>query len=79
MKALAEQVSSGHRAVVFFLVQRMDAQIFRPADHIDQSYGDALRYAVKSGVEIMVYDVKITLKDIRLSAQLPYDLSKALR
>jgi len=75
MKTLAEQVNSGYRAVVFFLVQRMDAKNFRPADHIDPSYGYALRDAVKSGVEIIVYDVKITLKDIRLSAQLPYDLS----
>lgn len=74
MKALTEQVRSGHRAVVFFLVQRMDAKIFRPADHIDPSYGDALRYAIKSGVEIIVCDVKITLKDISLSTQLPYDL-----
>ena len=74
MKALAEQVHKGYRAVVFFLVQRMDSQIFRPADHIDPFYGDALRYAIKSGVEIIVYDVKITFKDIRLSVQLPYEL-----
>src|SRR5271157_1151889 len=31
---LQRQVSAGHRAVIFFLVQRSDARLFRPADHI---------------------------------------------
>ena len=74
MKALTKEVHKGSRAVIFFLVQRMDGEIFRPADHIDPSYGKALRSAIKSGVEIVVYNVEITLKYIRLSTQLPYYL-----
>jgi sugar fermentation stimulation protein A len=71
---LQEQVQRGNRGVVFFLVQRMDAKIFRPADRIDPAYGTELRQAVKNGVEILVYDVKITLKRIALNRALPFEL-----
>src|SRR6185436_12411012 len=35
----------GHRAVVFFVVQRSDCHYFRPADEIDAEYGRWLRRA----------------------------------
>jgi len=65
---------SGCRCVIFFLVQRMDADIFRPADHIDPAYGHALRQALECGVEIMIYDVRLDLKMIALNRKLPYQL-----
>ena len=68
---LQKQVQAGHRAVSFFLVQRMDAKRFRPADHIDLAYGQELRKAVKNGVEVIVCDVAITLEDISLNKELP--------
>ena len=66
--------SMGHRGVMFFLIQRMDANIFKPADHIDPAYGKELRKAVKNGVEIMVYDVRIDLNSISLRNPIPYEL-----
>ena len=70
--ALQEQVRLGDRSVVFFLVQRMDARVFKPADPIDPAFGKELRKAVRNGVEIMVYDVFLDLKGIRLNRRLPY-------
>jgi len=72
---LQEQVQSGHRGVMFYLVQRMDAHIFRPADHIDPAYGQELRKAVKKGVEVLAYDVILDLKGIELRAALPFELA----
>ena len=69
---LQEQVRRGHRAVMFYLVQRMDAIAFRPADHIDPAYGRELRKALQNRVEILVYDVMLNLKGIRLNHPLPY-------
>ena len=69
---LQEQVRRGHRAVMFYLVQRMDARVFRPADHIDPGYGRELRKALKNGVEIFVYDVKLDLTGIILHQPIPY-------
>jgi len=65
---------AGCRCVIFFLVQRMDADLFRPADHIDPAYGHALRQAFECGVEIMVYDVHLDLKMIKLNRKIPYRL-----
>jgi sugar fermentation stimulation protein A len=72
---LQQQVQSGHRSVMFFLVQRMDARVFRPADHIDPAYGQELRKAANKGVEILAYDVTLDPEGIALRSALPYDLS----
>jgi len=64
---LQNQVRQGDRPVTFYLVQRMDAERFRPADHIDPAYGQELKKAVQNGVEIFVYDVAIDLEGISLN------------
>lgn len=41
----------GHRAVIFYCVQRRDAEEMGPAGRIDPAYGRALRKALAEGVE----------------------------
>lgn len=72
---LQHEVEANHRSVMFYLVQRMDAKAFSPADFIDPAYGKELRKAAGRGVEIMVYDVKLNLEGIELNKPLPYNLS----
>ncbi len=62
--------SGGNRCAIFYLVQRMDAEEFRPADHIDPIYGKELRKAQKNGVDILAYDVSIDLSRIVLNKRL---------
>ena len=57
---------NGNRCVMFYLIQRMDARWFSPADHVDPAYGSGLRQAVAEGVEIIAYDTLITLSSIRI-------------
>lgn len=64
----------GHRSIVFFVIQRSDARRFRPADMIDPEYGRQLRKAVKNNVEILAYDVHISLKRIALRKSVPWEL-----
>ena len=71
---LQAMVDSGCRCVMFYFIQRMDATLFKPADHIDPEYGKGLRRAVKRGLEILVYDVAIDLKGIKLNRKIPYEL-----
>jgi sugar fermentation stimulation protein A len=71
---LRSLVDSGCRCVMFYFIQRMDALVFRPADHIDPEYGRGLRDAGGHGVEIMAYDVAIDLAGIKLNRRLPYEL-----
>ena len=55
-------------------IQRMDAARFRPADHIDPAYGEELRKAIQTGVEILVYDVVLDMEGIRLNQGLPWEI-----
>ncbi len=71
---LMEQVARGRRCVMFFLIQRMDARRFEPADDIDPAYGRALREAVAAGVEAMAYDVRIDTEAIALNRRLTVSL-----
>jgi sugar fermentation stimulation protein A len=68
---LQEQVRLGNKGVIFFLIQRMDSSLFRPADHVDPAYGRGLRKAAINGVEAMAYDVHITTERIALNRRIP--------
>ncbi len=72
---LQKLAAQGNRCVMFYLIQRMDAKKFKPADAIDPDYGKELRKAAKNGVEVLVYDVKINLKKILLNKKIPYKLT----
>jgi sugar fermentation stimulation protein A len=74
LEVLGELRRAGHRAVIFFVVQRMDAEWFSPADHIDPDYGQALRQAHDQGVEMLAYDATLDLGGIALNRGLPLAL-----
>jgi hypothetical protein len=74
LEVLSELRRAGHRAVIFFVVQRMDAECFSPADRIDPDYGRTLRQALDDGVEALVYDTAIDLEGIALNRNLPLAL-----
>jgi sugar fermentation stimulation protein A len=59
---------------MFYFIQRMDARVFRPTDHIDADYGRELRRAVKKGLEIFAYDVLIDFGRIRIHHKIPCEL-----
>lgn len=71
---LENLVKAGHRSMMFYFIQRMDAQVFRPADHIDPEYGRRLRQAVEKGIEVLAYDVRISLQGIELNKYIPCEL-----
>lgn len=62
------------RCAMVFLIQRMDATVFRPAYQIDPEYSNALKESVRGGVEIHAYDVKIDLKGISVNKPVSIDL-----
>lgn len=68
---LAELKKKGHRAVIFFCVQRMDGRFFSPAAHIDPLYAETLRKVIGQGVEVVAYQAKVSPEEIRVSHSLP--------
>lgn len=61
IQELVGLAAKGHRAVLFFLVQRTDADAFTPAADIDPEYAKKLMQARSQGVEIIVRDVAFDL------------------
>lgn len=72
---LADLVRRGHKGAIFFLVQRLDANHFRPATHIDPLYSDTLKQVHDQGVAILVYQAEINPEEIVIARPLPFSLS----
>lgn len=71
---LQREARKGNRAVMFYLIQRMDVTRFEPASHIDPAYSQELKKACSNGVEILAYDVSISMKGISIKSPIPYTL-----
>ncbi len=71
---LANMVREGHRAVMFYLVQRGDCQVFTIAGDIDPAYAGALKEATEAGVEALCYACAVTTRDIRIARAIPLDI-----
>ncbi len=71
---LEKLAREGFGACIFFLVQRMDAERFTPAAHIDPEYSKTLQHAIKSGVQILVYQADVNPEGINVVRSLPYYL-----
>jgi sugar fermentation stimulation protein A len=71
LRALARQVRQGARAVVLYVVQRMDCGDFRLAADIDPDYALASGEAAAAGVESLCLMCRMTLDEIRIAGALP--------
>jgi len=74
LQELQDVVRSGARAVMFFLVQRSDGAIFKPAEHIDPAYSQELKRAFQNGVEILVYRAEIAPQKIEITEKIEYKI-----
>jgi sugar fermentation stimulation protein A len=74
MDTLAQLHKDGARAVVLFIVQRVDCNVMEPADAIDPDYASALRGAVAEGVEAIAIQARVTANAIHLERELPVRL-----
>lgn len=71
LDVLVEKVRCGERAAMLYVVQRMDAEGFAPADHIDPVYARRFRWARAQGVDVCVVQAKVSPEAIRLERLLP--------
>jgi sugar fermentation stimulation protein A len=66
----------GMRAVMLYVIQRMDVEIFGPAWDIDPAYAETLLVAFESGVEIIPVMAQVSPEGIELGRVMPFDLGK---
>lgn len=68
---LASMVAAGHRAVMFYVVQRTDCARLAMAGDLDPRYADAFDAARAAGVEVVCYDCAIARDKVTLRNPLP--------
>lgn len=66
--------NEGRQSCIFFLVQRMDADIFSPASQIDKVYAQTLNEAAKRDVMVLAYQAEVTPQGINVVRPLPLQL-----
>ena len=71
LNTLIRVKKAGMRAVMLYVVQRMDVRIFSTARDIDPAYGKALDKAIRNGVEIIVVQARVTPESIEYHRTLP--------
>lgn len=68
---LVRAYSEGNCAAVVFLIQRDDAVSFSPNDVTDPAFGEALRKAVRQGVEAYAYVCRVEPGEIKIIRRIP--------
>lgn len=74
LNTLIEVKKQGIRAVMLYIVQRTDVDIFAPAEDIDPDYAKALKVAMHAGVEVIVMQAQVTPEKIKLKRKLPFEI-----
>lgn len=79
VRELAEGVASGVRGVLIVVVQRGDGRVFSPNDRTDRAFGDALREASASGVEVIARRARVDREGVELGTTVAVDLEGLLQ
>ena len=74
LNELMEMKKQDHRAVMLFVIQRNDGNIFKPAAHIDPKYAEGLKTAYENGVEILVKQAEVSPEKINITEKVDYKL-----
>ena len=72
LNTLIRVKQNGMRAVMLYVVQRMDVSLFSPARDIDPEYASALDEAIRRGVEIYVVQARVSPEGIAFHRMLQY-------
>ena len=72
---LCDAVREGYRAAVLFLIQMRDVRFFAPNERTHPEFGEALRRASSSGVEILAWDCSVTPESMSPCSLVPIVLN----
>ncbi len=70
LETLIRVKEQGIRAVMVYIIQRMDVNSFGAAEHIDPDYANSLQKAIKAGVEVIALQAEVRPEGIELYKKL---------
>ena len=71
LEELCKAVKDGYEAYIFFVVQMSGVKYFTPNIKTHKEFGDALKKAKKSGVNILAYDCEVRMDYIKIQDPVP--------
>ena len=74
LETLMRVKQEGMRAVMLYIIQRMDVEIFAPDKAIDPDYAKTLKKAYENGVEIIPLQAKVSPTSIEIVGELPFEV-----
>jgi len=74
LRTLMDVKKEGIRAVMLYIIQRSDVEIFGLAKEIDAEYAKIFKEAVNAGVEVIPMQAKVTPENIELVKILPMEV-----
>lgn len=74
LKDLMLLKEQGFRAVMLYVVNREDCDIFSPANEIDPTYASLLKEASDKGVEILAYQTKLSETEVLIQRKIKVKL-----
>ncbi len=72
LETLIRIKEQGMRAVMVYVIQRMDVNTFGTAKHIDPKYAEALERAIDKGVEVFPLQAEVSPEGIEIVGVLEY-------
>lgn len=76
LETLMEAKKQGFRAVMIYIIQRTDVEIFGPAWDIDKLYAQTLVKAFHAGIEIIPLIARVSPESIQIQKEISFDLSR---
>ncbi len=74
LETLMQVKRQGLRAVMFYVIQRIDVRKFGTAKEIDPAYAHTLRKAYAAGVEIIPVQAAVSPENIEITRELPFEI-----
>jgi sugar fermentation stimulation protein A len=74
LEALIKAKKEGFRAVMLYIIQRLDVDFFGPARDIDPEYAKALEKAVEAGIEVFPVQVLVMPEKLSIIRVLPFEI-----
>lgn len=74
LEELTSLKESGLRTCMLYIVQREDANKFKPAKDIDPVYANLLQAAINHGVEVLIYQCEMNSQFVKIKNQLTLEL-----
>jgi sugar fermentation stimulation protein A len=76
IQELESSLKEGYEAIILFVIQMKKISEFRPNDETHKAFGDALRKAEKSGVNVLAIDCMITPDSMTIDKPVEVNLGK---